>query len=208
MKFSEPLSQSKKCDEWWELQTYLYLRSLKGTEHSTTLIILRICSDKLTISILWLATQFLVVGGTNVEELKATVWKIWSKMIMWSCTGVHVQLLTFLIYLLWLTFFFFVSKGLGKVEMKGLWDRVHIQLYYLFALADLFFMGKGKKEKYLLVEISVLIIIRIKKKSLSCTPKLRHLLYEGKSPASKCDKDKRYFCVCCFVRLLNLLQFT
>lgn len=146
MKFSEPLLQSKKSDEWWELQTYLYLRSLKGTEHSTTLIILRICSDKLTISILWLATQFLVVGGSNVEKLKATVWKRWSKMIMWSCTGVHVQLLTFLIYLLWLTFFFFVSKG-DWVKLK--WKVCETEYIFSYTICLLwltfFLWGRGRK---------------------------------------------------------------
>lgn len=145
MKFSEPLSQSKKCDEWWELQTYLYLRSLKGMEHSTTLIILRICSDKLTISILWLATQFLVVGGTNVEELKATVWKRWSKMIMWSCTGVHVQLLTFLIYLLWLTFFFLWVRDWVKLKWK-VCETEYIFSYTICLLWLTFFLwGRGRK---------------------------------------------------------------
>ena len=31
--------------------------------------------------------------------------------------------------------------------MKGLWDRVHIQLYYLFALADLFFYGEVEERE-------------------------------------------------------------
>lgn len=88
--------------------------------------------------------------------------------------------------------------------MKGLWDRVHIQLYYLFTLADLFL--QGRREREVSAHGNLCANKHKDQKSLSTTPKLRHLLYKGKSHESKCDKDKRYFCISCFVKILSLLQ--
>lgn len=88
--------------------------------------------------------------------------------------------------------------------MKGkVCETEYIFSYTICLLWLTFFYGEGEER-----EVSACGNLCANKhkdqKSPSTTPKLRHLLYKGKSHESK--YDKKYFCVCCFVKILSLLQ--
>lgn len=110
------------------------------------------------------------------------------------------RLFSHFIYLLCDWPFFFVSKG-DQVKLKWKVCETEYTFSYTICLLWLTFMGKGRKRSICSWNLCA-NNHKDQKRRLSCTPKLRHLLYKGKSPASQCDKDK-VFCVCCFVRLFN-----
>lgn len=100
---------------------------------------------------------------------------------------------------------FFTGKG-EQVKLTGkVCETEYIFSYTMCWLCLTFFYGEGEER-----EVSACGNLCANKhkdqKSPSTTPKLRHLLYKGRSRECKGDKDKRYFCIWGCVKILSCLQ--